>query len=46
MLDILKATVENALKALDKLTRQPEMAEERKPIPVRVDRKQSFDRKR
>ena len=46
MLDRLKAAVENALKALDEITRQPEMTEELKPIPVRVDKKQPFDRKR
>jgi hypothetical protein len=46
MLDRLKAAVENALKALDEITRQPEMTEELKPIPVCVDKKQPFDRKR
>ena len=46
MLDRLKAAVENALKALDEITRQPEMREELKPIPVSVDQKQPFDRKR
>ena len=46
MLDRIKAAVENALKSLDQITRQPEMTEELKPIPVRVDQKQPFDRKR
>ena len=46
MLDRLKAAVENALKALDEITRLPGMTEELKPIPVRVDQKQPFDRKR
>ena len=46
MLDRLKAAVENALKALDEITRQPEMTEELKPIPVRDDQKHPFDRKR
>ena len=46
MLDRLKAAVENALKAHDEITRQPEMMEEIQPIPVRAGKKQPSDRKR
>ena len=46
MLDRLEAAVENALKALDEIMRQPEMTEGLKPILVRDDQKHPFDRKR